>query len=91
MKKVWSDEAWEEYLFWQKQDRKNLKRINLLLLDIDRNGYDGIGKPEPLKHELQGFWSRRIDEENRLVYRIVNDQIEIAQCGSHYAERHPQK
>ncbi|MDD4096886.1 MAG: Txe/YoeB family addiction module toxin [Oscillospiraceae bacterium] len=86
MKKVWSDEAWEEYLFWQKQDRKTLKRINLLLQDIDRNGYDGIGKPEPLKHELQGFWSRRIDEENRLVYRIYNEQIEIAQCGSHYGE-----
>lgn len=86
MKKVWSDEAWEEYLFWQKQDRKTLKRINLLLLDIDRNGNDGIGKPEPLKHELQGFWSRRIDEENRLVYRIYNEQIEIAQCGSHYGE-----
>ena len=86
MKKVWSDEAWEEYLFWQKQDRKTLKRIKLLLLDIDRKGFDGIGKPEPLKHELQGFWSRRIDEENRLVYRIYNEQIEIAQCGSHYGE-----
>lgn len=86
MKKVWSDEAWEEYLFWQTQDRKIMKRINLLLQDIDRNGNDGIGKPEPLKHELQGFWSRRIDEENRLVYRINEGQIEIAQCGSHYGD-----
>lgn len=68
-----------------------MKRINLMLLDIDRNGYDGIEKPELLKHELQGFWSRRIDEDNRLVYRIVNEQIEIAQCGSHYAECHLQK
>jgi toxin YoeB len=89
MKKVWSDEAWEEYLSWQTQDRKTLKRIHLLIQDIDRNGYDGIGKPEPLKHELHGFWSRRIDEENRLVYRIHNGQIEIAQCGSHYKK--PQK
>ena len=86
MKKVWSDEAWEEYLFWQTQDRKTLKRIHLLIQDIDRNGNDGIGKPEPLKYELQGFWSRRIDEENRLVYRITEGQIEIAQCGSHYNE-----
>jgi toxin YoeB len=86
MKKGWSDEAWEEYLFWQTQDRKTLKRIHLLIQDIDRNGNDGIGKPEPLKYELQGFWSRRIDEENRLVYRITEGQIEIAQCGSHYNE-----
>lgn len=84
MNKVWSDDAWEEYIHWQSQDRKTLKRINQLLKDIDRNGYDGIGKPEPLKHDYQGFWSRRIDHENRLVYRIENGQIEIAQCGLHY-------
>lgn len=84
MNKVWSDEAWEEYIHWQTQDRKTLKRINQLLKDIDRNGYDGIGKPEPLKHDYQGFWSRRIDQVNRLVYRIENGQIEIAQCGLHY-------
>lgn len=84
MNKVWSDEAWGEYLSWQIQDRNTLKRINQLLQDIDRNGYDGIGKPEPLKHEYQGFWSRRIDEVNRPVYRIENGQIEIAQCGTHY-------
>ena len=84
MNKVWTDEAWEDYLYWQSQDKKTLKRINLILQDIDRNGYEGIGKPEPLKHELQGFWSRRIDGSNRIVYRIKDGQIEIAQCGSHY-------
>ena len=84
MNKVWSDEAWDDYVYWQSQDKKTAKRINQLLKDIDRNGYDGIGKPEPLKHELQGFWSRRIDEVNRLVYRIENGMIEIAQCKSHY-------
>ena len=86
MNKVWSDEAWEDYLYWQTEDRKTLKRINKLLQDIDRNGYDGIGKPEPLKHDYQGFWSRRIDGINRLVYRIENGQIEIAQCGLHYRD-----
>lgn len=70
MNNVWTDEAWEDYLYWQNKDKKTLKRINQLLLDIDRNGYEGIGKPEPLKHGYQGFWSRRIDEVNRLVYRI---------------------
>ena len=87
MNKVWSDEAWSEYLYWQTQDRKTLKRINQLLQDIDRNGYDGIGKPELLKHECQVFWSRRIDEANRLVFRIENGQIEIAQCGAHYKDK----
>lgn len=84
MNKLWSDEAWEDYLYWQTQDRKTLKRINLLLKDIDRNGNEGIGKPEPLKYELQGFWSRRIDDVNRLVYRIKDGNIEIAQCKTHY-------
>lgn len=87
MNKVWQDDAWEDYLYWQTQDRKTLKRINQLLEDIDRNGYDGIGKPEPLKHEFQGFWSRRIDDRNRLVYRIENGKVEIAQCGSHYRDK----
>ncbi len=86
MNKIWQDEAWEDYLYWQTQDKKTLKRINQLLKDIDRNGYDGIGKPEPLKHEFQGFWSRRIDDSNRIVYRIENGQIEIIQCGSHYRD-----
>lgn len=84
MNKIWQDEAWEDYLFWQTQDRKTLKRINLLLQDINRNGYEGIGKPEPLKGNLSGWWSRRIDDANRLIYRIVDNQIEIAQCRSHY-------
>ena len=85
MNKIWTDEAWEDYVYWQTQDKKTLKRINQLLVDIDRNGYKGIGKPEPLKHEYQGFWSRRIDEVNRLIYRIENNQVEILQCRSHYA------
>jgi toxin YoeB len=84
MNKLWSDEAWSDYVHWQSQDKKTVKKINNLLKDIDRNGYNGIGKPEPLKYELQGFWSRRIDDENRLVYRIKNQQIEIAQCKTHY-------
>ena len=84
MLKLWSDNAWEDYLYWQTQDKKTLKRINQLLKDIDRNGYEGIGKPEPLKYELQGFWSRRIDNEHRLVYRINEDRIEIVSCRLHY-------
>ena len=87
MNKVWSDEAWEDYLYWQKQDKKTLKRINLLIQDIDRNRYDGIGKPEPLGENWSGFWSRRIDEKNRLVYRIQHDSIEIAQCRTHYKDK----
>ncbi len=84
MKKIWDDEAWEDYLYWQTQDRKTLKRINLLIQDIDRNEYSGIGKPEPLKGNMQGYWSRRIDEANRLVYRINGGKIEIIQCRTHY-------
>ncbi|MDR1914994.1 MAG: Txe/YoeB family addiction module toxin [Synergistaceae bacterium] len=84
MIKSWDDEAWDDYLYWQTQDKKTLKRINQLLLDIDRNGYIGIGKPEALKGDMQGYWSRRIDETNRLVYRIFEGRIEILQCRSHY-------
>ena len=84
MIKVWSDLAWEDYVYWQSQDKKILKRINLLLKDIDRNQYEGIGKSEPLKYELQGFWTRRIDETNRLVYRIKGECIEILSCRTHY-------
>lgn len=76
--------AWEEYCYWQTQDKKILKRINALLIDIQRNNFTWIGKPEPLKSNLSGFWSRRIDEVNRLVYRINNNQIEIIQCKGHY-------
>ena len=79
-------EGWADYLYWQSQDKKTLKRINQLLQDIIRNGYDGIGKPEPLKHDYQGFWSRRIDDRNRIVYRIEAERIIIVQCGSHYRD-----
>jgi len=87
MKKIWQDEAWENYLYWQTQDKKTLKRINLLIQDIDRNGYSGLGDPEPLKHEFTGWWSRKIDAKNRIVYRIQDGKIEIAQCGSHYGDK----
>lgn len=87
MNKLWHDEAWEDYLYWQMQDKKTLKRINQLLQDISRNGHNGIGKPEPLKGNQSGWWSRRIDEANRLVYRINNGQIEIAQCRTHYGDK----
>lgn len=87
MIKVWDDFAWDDYLYWQEQDKKTLKRINKLLQDIDRNGYSGIGKPEPLKGNMQGYWSRRIDNTNRLVYRIHDNRIEILQCRSHYNDK----
>lgn len=84
MRKIWFDEAWNDYLYWQAQDKKTLKRINLLLKDIERERYDGIGKPEPLKGDLTGFWSRRIDDTNRLVYRIQDNVLEILSCRGHY-------
>ncbi len=84
MRKIWSDEAWDDYLYWQAQDKKTLKRINALIKDTERSPFAGIGKPEPLKGDLSGAWSRRIDEANRLVYRIVEDALEILQCRSHY-------
>lgn len=87
MDKIWHDDAWDDFVHWTTQDRKTLRRILQLLKDIDRNGYDGIGKPEPLSGDLAGFWSRRIDEQNRIVYRIRDGRVEIAQCGSHYRDR----
>ena len=87
MRKIWSDEAWEDYLYWQAQDKKILKRINRLLEDINRNGYQCVGKPEALSGNLAGFWSVRIDEKNRIVFRINDNAIEIAQCGSHYKDK----
>ena len=81
---IWHDAAWAEYLYWQTPDKKTLKRVNQLIKDIERNPFEGIGKPEPLKGNLSGFWSRRIDEHNRLVYRIVGDNCQIAQCRGHY-------
>lgn len=87
MIKAWDDFAWEDYLYWQTQDKKTLKRINLLLRDIERNGNSGLGKPEPLRGNFQGYWSRRIDDSNRLVYRIKENRIEILQCRSHYGDK----
>jgi len=85
MKLVFAERAWEDYLYWQKTDPKTVKRINLLLQDICRdNPNEGIGKPEPLKHALAGFWSRRITDEHRIVYRAKGDQIQIAQLRYHY-------
>ena len=83
MKKTWTDEAWEDYLNLQ-NDKKLLKKANALLKDIERGGYEGIGKPEPLKGNLAGYWSRRIDDYNRIVYKTEGEVIEIVQCGTHY-------
>jgi len=87
MIKIWHDTAWEDYLYWQTQDKKTLKRINKLLQDIERNGYNGIGKTEPLKGDLSDFWSVHIDDKNRIVFRIENGKLEISQCGSHYRDK----
>jgi toxin YoeB len=76
--------ALEEYIYWQTQDRKTLKKINELLKEILRNPFEGTGKPEPLKNNLTGYWSRRIDSQNRLVYRVVDDCVELHSCRSHY-------
>jgi len=84
MKVVWFEEAWDDYLYWQTQDKKTVKRINQLLQDTKRNSFSGIGKPEPLKGEFSGFWSRRIDEVNRFVYRIRDGYLEVLSCRGHY-------
>ena len=84
MIKEWSDEAWEEFLEQVKKDRNFLKRIEKILKDIERNGYTGIGKPEPLKYGFSGYWSRRIDDKNRLVYKVSDNQITIVACANHY-------
>lgn len=77
-------QAWEDYLFWQANDKRLLKRINQLIRDIQRDPFEGIGKPEPLKHQFAGFWSRRINDEHRLVYALMDDEIVIIQCRYHY-------
>lgn len=87
MKKLWEENAWEEYVYWQTQDKRTLKKINKLLKDIERNGYNCIGKTEPLQGNLSGYYSIRIDSKNRIVFRIINDNIEIIQCGTHYQEK----
>jgi toxin YoeB len=84
MKYIFVDESWEDYLCWQKNDKRMLNKINQLLKDISRTPFSGLGKPEPLKYKYQGFWSRRIDDEHRLIYRVTNDEIHIAKCRFHY-------
>ena len=81
---LFTDKAWPDYLYWQSQDKKTLKRINALIKDIQRNAYDGIGKPEPLTGDLSGFWSRRIDDKNRLVYRLNDNVVEVCSLRYHY-------
>jgi toxin YoeB len=86
VKVIFLPQAWEDYLHWQQTDKQRLRKINALLRDCARTPFSGIGSPEPLRHELSGWWSRRIDEEHRLVYRVVGDDIEIAQCRYHYSK-----
>lgn len=81
---VWTKEAWKDYVYWQGQDRKTLKRINKLIIDTQRTPSEGIGKPEPLKENLSGFWSRRIDESNRLIYAVDDGHLTIISCRYHY-------
>ncbi len=86
--KIWSDDAWADYLYWQTQDKKTLKRINQLIQDIERNGcMKGIGKPEPLSGDLQGEYSRRINEKDRLVYHIESGRLYISHCRGHYGDK----
>ncbi len=84
MKIVWSMHAWEDYLFWEENDKKILKRINNLIKETERDAFHGIGDPEPLKHQWKGYWSRRINREHRLIYKIQDDELWIAQCRYHY-------
>ena len=84
MKLVFADEAWEDYLYWQKHDKRMVERINKLIRETQREPFAGVGKPEPLKHVLSGFWSRRITDEHRMVYRVDGDALQIAQLRFHY-------
>lgn len=85
MRKVWTDDVWDDYLWWQQHDRKMLKRINQLIRDVERDSFNGIGKPEPLRGELSGMWSRRINQEDRLVYEVAEGQLIIYSAKDHYA------
>lgn len=87
MRLMWLSDAWEDYLYWQKQDATTLKRINTIIKETSRHPFEGIGKPEPLKSNLSGWWSRRITREHRLVYKVENDMIIIMQCRFHYSDR----
>jgi len=84
MKLLWSEKSWDDYLYWQKTDKKIVKKINELIKDIKRTPYNGLGKPEALKHQLSGFWSRRITDEHRLVYQISSNTVIIVACKYHY-------
>jgi toxin YoeB len=84
MKKVWEDSAWDDYLYWQNTDRKMLNKVNELIKSCERTPFSGIGKPEPLKENLKGYWSRKIDKEHRLVYKVEGETIIISQCRFHY-------
>ena len=84
MKLIFAENAWNDYLYWQKTDKKILKRINLLIKSIKREPFEGIGKPEPLKHALSGYWSRRINDEHRIVYKVNDDSLLVAQLRYHY-------
>ena len=84
MKLIFGEQSWSDYLYWQSADKRTLKKINALLQDIKRNPFDGIGKPEPLKHEMAGTWSRRITQEHRLVYEIFEESILVVSCRYHY-------
>ena len=81
---MWAEHAWNDYLYWQEVDKKKLKRINELIKDIKRSPFEGIGDPEPLKHNWSGYWSRRIDKEHRLVYKVDDSGLSLAQCRFHY-------
>lgn len=83
---IFQERGWNDYKYWQTQDKKTLKRLNIIIEDIVRNGYEGIGKPEKLTGDLSGWWSRRIDEKHRLVYRMKEGNVEIAQCRGHYSD-----
>jgi len=81
----WSEHAWQDYIYWQKQDKSILSRINLIIKDIKRSNFEGIGSPEPLKHNWSGYWSRRINKEHRIIYKVLSDkELVIAQCRYHY-------
>ena len=84
MKIVFTEHSWSDYLYWQKSDKRMLRRINELIRDTMRSPFDGVGKPEPLKHQLQGCWSRRINEEHRLVYEVAGEELRIISCRYHY-------
>ena len=86
MQVLWHESGWDDYIWWQSQDKKTLKRINALIKDMQRTPYEGLGKPEPLKENLTGWWSRRMDESNRIVYRVKDNALVIAACRNHYGD-----